>query len=45
MGRPWDLVDWADEQQVWFRRKVHAKIALFLVFFVGTGLFLLLLTS
>ncbi len=45
MGHPGDLVDWADEQQVWFRQKVYAKIALFLVFFVGVGLTLLLFTS
>lgn len=44
-GHPWDLVDRAEEHQVWFRRKVYTKVALFLVSSVCVGLVLLLFSS
>lgn len=33
----------ADESEVWFRRKVYLKTAIFIVCFVGVGLSLILL--
>ncbi len=38
-----DLDGTAPEHQIWFRRKVYLKMALFLVCFVGVGLVMLLL--
>lgn len=33
----------APEHQIWFRRKVYLKVALFMVCFVGVGLVMLML--
>ncbi|MCH7521332.1 MAG: hypothetical protein IIB42_06510 [Candidatus Marinimicrobia bacterium] len=38
-----DLADMAPEHQIWFRRKVYLKVAMFLVSFVGVALVMLML--
>ncbi len=38
-----DLKGMAPEHQIWFRRKVYLKVALFLVSFVGVALLMLML--
>lgn len=38
-----DLNGMAPEHQIWFRRKVYLKVALFLVCFVGVALLMLML--
>lgn len=38
-----DLDGMAPEHQIWFRRKVYLKVALFLVCFVGVALVMLML--
>lgn len=39
----WDLDGMAPDHQIWFRRKVYLKTALFLVSFVGVTLIMLML--
>ncbi len=42
---PASIAAHVDESEVWFRRKVYLKTALFIVCFVGVGLSLILLLT